>query len=209
MTFDAISHALSANGLTIRAALHEDGTTIVLLGPDEPAFWPKFAASPEYLDGAPDPLDRWSKRTLRKLAQSLDAEVVFPSDGPPYPPFFTWALASGWVEQSPVGMLVHPYAGLFVSFRGALIFDGILSLPSPPAHPCQTCIDKPCKTACPVGALRFDRYDTKTCRRYLDTDGGRSCMEQGCIARRACPISETYPRDPAQSAFHMKAFHPT
>ena len=29
------------------------GGTLLLLGPDEPAFWPLFQASPEYPDGAP------------------------------------------------------------------------------------------------------------------------------------------------------------
>ena len=39
-----------------------EGTgTLILLGPHEPRFWTAFAESPEYRDGAPDPLDRWSR----------------------------------------------------------------------------------------------------------------------------------------------------
>ena len=33
-------------------------------------------------------------------------------------------------------------------------------------------------------------------------------MDNGCRARRACPLSAGADREPAQSAHHMKAFHP-
>ena len=37
--------------------LPHDAGTLLLLGPDEPAFWPLFKASPERNDGQPDPLE--------------------------------------------------------------------------------------------------------------------------------------------------------
>ena len=188
-------------------ALHDAGATLVLLGAG-PGFWPVFTASPEHADGAPDPIDRWSRRVIGGLAPG--ARAVFPFDGPPYAPFLAWARASGAAWDSPVGMLVHDRAGLMISYRGALRFEGELPLPPRPASaPCTACA-APCTTACPVDALSAARgYDVAACHAFLDTAEGQDCLTRGCRARRACPVSESFGRDPAQSAFHMKAFHPT
>lgn len=208
MTLEALDAAARAQALAVMGALHPpEGGTLILLGPDEPAFWPVFTASPEYADGAPDPLDRWSKRVIGGLAQTLGAGAEFPSDGPPYPPFITWALDSGRCWSSPVGLLVHDRAGLFASFRGALRLAERLDRPAPPARsPCSYCLG-PCISACPVGAFAGGAYDVAVCKAHLDTAEGADCW-QGCLVRRACPVSVRYGRLPEQSVFHMKAFHP-
>ena len=91
--------------LELLGAAPDGGGSVLLLGPREPGFWPAFTASPEYADGNPDPIDRWSKRVIGALARRWQGRAVFPSDGPPYPPFIRWALASGRVWQSPAGLL--------------------------------------------------------------------------------------------------------
>lgn len=180
-----------------------DGTsTISLIGPDEPRFWPIFEASTEYLDGARDPLDRWSKRVIGKIAQDLDAEALFPFGGPPYAPFFTWATASGRFWASPIDFLVHDEAGLFVSFRGALRWTKPAQ-DSTALQPCLTC-PQPCKTACPVDAFD-DGYDVAACKAHVTSDAGLACRTGGCLARRACPVGQGV-RLSAQAAFHMEAF---
>lgn len=184
-----------------------DCQSVILLGPHEPGFWAEFSASPEYQDGGPDPLDRWSKRVIGTLAQKLGGTALFPSDGPPYPPFFRWAQQSGRSWQSPVTLLVHDTVGLWVSFRGAIVLSATVVLEEPLQMPCRGC-DKPCQTACPVNALTSDGYDLVRCHSYLDTPDGQDCMIKGCAVRRACPVSQRYGRVEAQSAFHMKSFHP-
>lgn len=202
---EALAAALPAQGLMLMGGLHEDGGTIVLIGCG-PGFWPVFTASPEYRDAAPDPVDRWSLRVLGDLARSFDATAVFPFGGPPYAPFIRWALAGGQCRSSPVGMLVHGVAGLMISFRGALVLAGEQALPVPMPAPCDGCA-APCATACPVGALRPGMpYDVAGCRAHIASPAGRDCLMQGCLARRACPVSQSFPRDPAQSALHMAAF---
>lgn len=198
------------DGLDIMGALHEDNTTLILLGPGA-GFWPIFRQSPEFSDSRPHPIDRWSRRIVTAQADSLNATAHFPFGGPPYNPFLAWALASGRAWSSPVGMLVHDTAGLMISYRGALRLDGVLDLPAPPpAPPCATCLDRPCLSACPAGALgAASGYDVAACHAWLDTPGGQDCMTAGCRARRACPVSQDFGRDPAQSALHMKAFHPS
>jgi epoxyqueuosine reductase len=171
------------------------------------AWWETVTASPEWRDGAPDPLDRWSKRVLGAIACRFGGTALFPSDGPPWPPFPRWALATGRVWQSPVRLLVHAEAGLWVAFRGALALPFEVPLP-PAARPCDACPGRPCLAACPAGALTGAGYDVPACRAYLDSPPGADCMAEGCAVRRACPVSQSHARLPAQSAYHMSRFHP-
>ena len=216
MSLSDIRATIQPHALDIFGAFHPGdadnappGTgTLILLGPQEPGFWPHFTAQPEYLDGQPNPIDRWSTRVITDLAETLNAAALFPFGGPPYQPFISWAMRSGRAWQSPAGPLVHDVAGMMVSYRGALALPARLDLPELPASPCETCTEKPCLTTCPVGALGPQGYDTQACHAYLDTAEGVDCMQQGCAARRACPLSQNYARHPDQSAFHMRAFHP-
>nr|WP_212523855.1 ferredoxin [Actibacterium sp. MT2.3-13A] len=185
----------------------EGCATLVLLGPREPGFWPHVSAQPEFGDGAPDPLDRWSARVIGALADEIGAEALFPFTGPPWRPFYDWALRAGTAWPSPVRLLVHARAGLMASWRGALALGTRLELPPPPPCPCDDCDDRPCVGACPVGALGAAGYDVPACHAFLDSDRGASCLAAGCQVRRACPVSRSYGRMPEQSAFHMAAFH--
>ncbi|SFR96934.1 ferredoxin [Yoonia litorea] len=197
-----LSSLLDPLGLRVLGELSEDQNTITLLGPDEPAFWAIFTQSTEYQDGAPDPMDRWSLRVIGDLAETLGAEPLFPFGGPPYAPFYSWAVASGRFWPSPIGFLVHDDAGLFASFRGALRWNQPVSA-GETTQPCQQC-HAPCKTACPVDAFA-DGYDVDACKAYVRSSEGRDCRINGCLARRACPVGAGK-RLAAQSAFHMEAF---
>ncbi len=212
-------HAVQADtraaGLMVMGGFHPTpdysapaGTgTLVMLGPDPAAFWPAFTASAEYGDGAPDPMDRWSARVIGAIAVAHGAQAVFPFGGPPYPPFLAWARRTGRAWDSPVGLLVHDEAGLFVSYRGALALRARLELPPPPAaSPCESCTDQPCRSACPVGALTPAGYEVPACKAHIATPEGADCMTRGCAVRRACPVSKAHGRLDAQSAFHMAAF---
>jgi len=181
--------------------------TIALLGPREPGFWPHFTASPEFADGAPDPMDRWSTRVITALAEAAGGSPLFPF-GQPARPFIGWALRSGQAFVSPASMLVHAKVGLFVSYRGAVFLPDLTAEPAPMPNPCTTCAEKPCLTACPTGAITEQGYDLPACHEFLDTDAGDSCRSKGCAVRRSCPLARNYPRIDAQSEFHMKAFHP-
>ncbi|MGR3640592.1 ferredoxin [Alterinioella nitratireducens] len=214
MTYDDIRRRAAGEGLTIFGGFHPvsadacpDGTvTMLLFAPEEPGFWPRVAATPEFQDEAPDPLDRWSTRVIGALAETAGGRALFPFGGPPYLPFIAWATRTGRAWPSPVGMLVHDRAGLMISIRGAIALPYSIDLPATGPRPCETCA-APCRSACPVDALGPDGYDVVACHAYLDTDPGRDCMELGCKARRACPLSAASERVPAQSAYHMRQFH--
>ncbi len=129
-------------------------------GAGRAGFWPHLTAQEEW--GGPDPVDRWSRRVIGRIACDLGAKALFPFGGPPYSPFQRWALRTGRAWESPVRLLVHDRQGLLVSFRGALALKERLEL-APAAKPCDSCADKPCLAACPVGALSAGGYDVPAC----------------------------------------------
>lgn len=182
--------------------------TLVLLGWIGGGDWPVFAGSPEARDGAPHPLDRWSRRVVDGLAQALGAAALYPFSGPPWLPFQRWAQRADRVFISPLGILIHPDWGLWHSYRGALAFRERLDLEPTAvrAHPCESCAAKPCLARCPVSAFSIDGYDAGSCRRHLSGSAGTACMESGCLAREACPVGATHRYAPSQAAFHMRAF---
>ena len=218
-----ISHLearLGADGLRLRGGFHPEGAdrvppmpsggevaTLFLIGAVGPSLWPSFTASPEAASGDA-PLDRWSRHVIDSIAAELGGVALYPFGGLPYLPFVAWAKRAEPVAESPIGMLIHPDHGLWHAYRGALGFAERLPLP-PQQHrprPCDACVDRPCLSACPVGAFDGQRYAVDRCLDHLATEAGADCMEEGCRARRACPVGVAERYAPAQAAFHMRAF---
>ncbi len=213
MTLEGIEDRLAPHRLTILGAFHPDpgeeprgAGTLALVGPAEPGFWAHVTAQPEWADGRPDPLDRWSRRVVGRIACDLGGKALFPFTGPPWHPFQSWALRTGRCWESPVRLLVHDRQGLMVSFRAALALPPRLDLPPTGPRPCETCVGQPCRDACPPAALTTAGYDVPACRAFLDTAAGADCAGAGCRVRRACPLSARYGRLPEQSAYHMSTF---
>ena len=210
---DQIAAIAGAHHLAVMGGFHpgpDDGTpagtrTLVLLGAQEPGHWAHLTAQPEWQDGKPDPVDRWSRRVIGGMACDLGAKALFPFGGPPWQPFQRWAMATGRAWQSPVRLLVHDVAGLMVAYRGALALKDHVALPATGPKPCDSCA-QPCLTACPAGALTGAGYDVPACHGWLDSKG-QDCLSAGCLVRRACPLSQSYGRVSEQSAYHMRQFH--
>ncbi len=212
--YSQIDAAAQAVGLSVYGALHPQrgpvtGGTLVLFGTDA-EFWAHVTQSDEWHDGAADPVDRWSRRVVDALASGFHATAYYPFGGPPHTPFVDWALASGRAFTSPSQFLVHDKVGLMISYRGALHFADEIDIPRPPldCSPCLSCTTFACIKTCPVQAMVDDApYQVAACHKHLETNEGRICLDQGCLARRACPVSQGAQRDPSQSAHHMRYFH--
>jgi len=186
---------------------------LLMIGNGGASLWPVFSGSDEYLDGRPDPLDRWSRRIGTEVAAQLGARAIFPFDGPPYPPFISWSLLSGSVVTSPLAMLIHKRFGLWHAYRFALALpvQGIVRTEkSEYISPCLDCVDQPCLQACPVDAFGDSfgdgEYRVRDCVDYLKVDPQTACRLQGCGARRACPEARAFTYLPQQAQFHMQAF---
>jgi len=212
-----VSEALEPHGIRARGVVNfssgegpllADGLqarSVVLLGNVGGSIWPAFARWRETYDG-PDPLDSWSKSLIWPLAQVVGATAYFPSD-PPWQPFQQWAMRAEGLKPSPLGILIHPQYGLWHGYRGALGFPFVIETERVRvAHPCDDCRDKPCLTACPVGAISLSSFEVSTCRSHLESGIGQvGCMRSGCLARNACPVGASHRYGPEQLRFHMQA----
>jgi len=233
-TYEQLQQRIESAGLAARGGFHVepadglgDARTLIMIGFTRIQHWETFAHSPEYTDGRPHPLDRWSMRTIDLLAEQIGGRALYPSDGPPFWPFQRWARRALALHVSPLGVLLDPEFGLWHSYRGALALpiDVALPTPTPWPHPCESCESKPCLHTCPVGAVQAGAYDVDSCRAQVRSTptgaerresreapaarrGATGCRTVGCLARRACPIGSANAYLPAQASFHMRAFAP-
>jgi hypothetical protein len=219
---ETIRAALQPHGLFLRGAVtFEEGEaapqlsdgglarSVVLIGNVGSSLWPAFSRwredRPE--GGGPDPLDTWSKQVIRPIATMADATAWFPSD-PPWQPFQQWAMRAEVLKISPLGILIHPVYGLWHGYRGALGFAEPIKegVPAAALHSCDRCLDKPCLTTCPAGAVHPSAFHVLACRAHLRSPQGKGgCMLRGCLARAACPVGAEYRYEDAQLRFHMAA----
>lgn len=216
--YDAISDDLAESGLLARGgflAREEDHApnlrdgrrtrVVVMVGNAGSAMWEAFRRDAPL---GPDPLDRWSRAVLERVAARHDADIVMPSDGPPFAPFQQWAMRAEPVFPSPLGLLIDPRWGLWHGYRGALLFARNLEVPKRETRvsPCEDCSERPCLSACPVNAFHPDVYRVQDCADHLKSMAGKECMETGCQARHACPVGQAAYPGAEQAEFHMRAF---
>ena len=177
-----------------------DTRFVILIGNAGPDMFRRFAREGR------GSLDDWTRAVIEPLAADLDARALFPFDVP-HQPFLSWARRGGAGHVSPLGLNIHPTYGLWHAYRAALLFPVEFDLPrvSAGAHPCETCVAKPCLSACPVSAFDGKNYDVDACGVHINA-GANACMDGGCLARRACPIGIQYQYAKPQAQFHMQAF---
>jgi hypothetical protein len=182
------------------------GRSLVLVGNAGPALYDAFFGAG--LAPGDNPLDDWTRRVIAPIAGRFGARPAFPSDGPPWLPFQRWAMRAEGVKPSPLGVLIHPEFGLWHAYRAALIFDRVLDLPAPPvpAHPCDSCVGRPCLSSCPAGAVTAQGYAVDNCAPHVASRDGKACRSIGCLARRACPVGADHLYPDRAMAFHMAAF---
>ena len=215
-----IDAAAARVGLIVRGGFHpsRDGAvpplaggrpthTLFLLGNSGPDLW-ESAGERLTADRSADPLDSWTEAIVGEIAEAYGAEPLFPFSGKPYLPFLRWAQRAETVAPSAIGILIHPRYGLWHAYRAALAFADRLKLPphAAAAHPCDSCVEKPCLSTCPVDAFSIDGYDVDACSAHIGSAVGRTCFETGCLARHACPVGRDYAYAPDQAGFHMAAF---
>jgi len=208
-------HGLFVRGVTRLSAaeietwgLDGDRAELALVGNIGSSYWPQFSQSPEFGDGAAHPLDRWSRRIATAVAQALALRPLYPFEGPPYFPFQQWARRAEALEQSPIGLMMHPEFGLWHSYRFALLGSGLglEASPATAASPCLACAGQPCLHTCPVDAFGPAGYAVDACAAYLRNTPQAECHRRGCLARHACPVAPELRYVDAQGSFHLRAF---
>ena len=179
---------------------HQPGS-IALVGNVGSPMWPHFDAARQETPELT--LDQWTEGVIGGIASDFNLDAVYPFKGPPYYPFIQWSKRTGRLYSSPIGLTIHPDYGLWVAFRAALLFDHPLDDEHEEAsHPCESCQDRPCLSACPVDAFGKEDYNFNACLGHLTTPGN-ACREGGCLARIACPIGRHHRYQRPHANFHM------
>src|SRR5262249_28689705 len=114
-TLQAIEKVIEGDGLRLRGGFHtEPGdavpmlstgkscASLVMIGNVGGSLWSAFSGSPEYGDGKPHALDRWTRRVIDRVAAEVGAEPLYPFGGPPWHPFQRWAQRAEPVTPSPI-----------------------------------------------------------------------------------------------------------
>jgi hypothetical protein len=223
-----LTHALASHGLRLRGGWiptaadalpslpgGHAAAVVWMVGVVGSDFWPHFQASAFYQDGLPDPLDRWNAHIGNAMAAEQGGRALFPFEGPPYYPFQQWADRSEPTTPSPMMLRMHPQYGLWHAYRFALALPVLhahdaaglqAARPAQASDVCARCSGQPCLQACPVGAYTGTGFALDACSAHLHANTTGSCMQQGCLARRACPEGNAHRYTSEHAAFHMQAF---
>ena len=200
-----LEKVLAPLGMLVLGNVETEEGMVTLIGNAGSDMWHVFANARGSRNAL---LDDWTKAVLNPIAKQFGLEVRYPYDKP-YPPMLTWAYQAGVGKPSPLGLMIHPTYGLWHAYRAAFIGPVARFDFSEQPHPCDSCADRPCLTACPVTAFTADGYDVETCRTHIARVDEANCMAKACNARRACPVGAAYRYQTEHAQFHMKAFVPT
>lgn len=150
-----------------------------------------------------DPLDDASVRLARDFMARLgepDYQVLYPTD------HFSLDLLEvgrqlGWQGNSRMSIGIHPEYGTWFAYRVVIAADTDFEVTRlTPEQPCDSCEDKPCITACPVGAVTEQHFDLDVCAGER-TRVGSNCSDQ-CLARLACPVGASHQYEKDQLNYH-------
>ena len=154
------------------------------------------------LDGQ-DPIDSFSLKHINAFMGRIDVadyEILYPGAG-------LDLLAIGeklrWYDVSPMGIGIHAEFGTWFAFRAVVAANTGFAESSQVkvASPCESCMDKPCVSSCPVGAVRRDApFQLQTCIEERTREGS-ACQYQ-CLARLACPVGSQHQYAADQLRYH-------
>ena len=109
------------------------------------------------------------------------------------------AYRAGMGSISPVGLLIHPKFGLWLSFRAAILCTQKLPSPNTAPDVCKDCVQKPCIPSCPAGAVRVEGWSVQRCAQFHEDS--QLCHGK-CHARLSCPVGSDFRHSTLQHEYH-------
>ena len=170
----------------------EDYASLLLIGHGGNRMW---GALNEHGMAEANPVDEYSAacavRFVREALDDCPYRILYPEDIPI--PLQQLGFLAGWHHASPLGIGVSGCWGPWFGYRVALLVQPelpiITDLPtqSPSQSPCEQCVNKPCISVCPAGALSaHGPPDVGACVDHRL--GLNSACTLQCLARLACPV---------------------
>ena len=199
----ALPEAIAAPILTSGVPL-ADYRRLVLVGHGGRRLW---AALQKWGLQMADPVDQYSAQITRQFIRDyLGAPPIcwlYP-DAPYLVPLQQLGALAGWSYPSPLGQGIHPEFGVWFAYRAAFLTTADLPLRVEPKQtsPCETCAEKPCITACPVGAVCLHNFGVDDCARYRLCE--QSPCADRCLARLACPLFPEHRYMLSQIQYHYQ-----
>lgn len=192
------------------------GRSAVLIGSGGRDFFERFVAETSGGDGAPNPLDRFTRRTVTEVVGAVMASapsgvayrVLFPfvgeSPGTPVIPFQRLGRAAGLGGPGPLALQIHPEFGPWWAYRALLLLDQELPPTDPVGDGCAGC-DAPCVAACPAHAVQTTGFVLDACH---DRRLAAAACRESCAARIRCVRGPQHRYSESQLAFFMRASMP-
>jgi hypothetical protein len=152
-----------------------------------------------------DPVDAYSialtRQFIRDYLDDAQSHWLYP-DTDYIVPLQQLGEAAGWSYPSPLGSGISPVYGVWFAYRAAFLTNADLPLlqDDPAASPCSTCVEKPCITTCPVGAVRADDFGITECVSFR-LQPASPCADR-CLARLACPFFPQHRYSLEQIQYH-------
>lgn len=151
------------------------------------------------------PIDAFSIETVKQYfadaCSGANVEILYPHSSRIVPLQQLGTLA-GWHNTSPFRIGINAEWGTWFAYRAVVLADTEFE-PTPrmdAPSPCDSCVDKPCITACPADALSGNDGSLQPCIDYrLKRDS--QCKDR-CFSRLACPVAAGHRYSMEQLNYH-------
>ena len=179
---------------------------LVLIGNGGGSIWHALQAA--QIDD-PDPMDTFSQQVVNQFIEEyLDnapSQILYP--GSTNVSLIRLGSLAGWSHPSPLGLGINSKYGLWFAYRALFVTTAdipptaLVSDEVTPASPCESCVDKPCISACPAGAVNSaEPFNIASC--YGHRLAARSSCADRCLSRLACPIGAEHRYPLPQIQYH-------
>jgi len=166
---------------------------LILLGHGGKRLWACVQAA-----GMPGehPIDDYVIQTVAQVFADENYRIVYPGDAPVG--LQQLGTLAGWHHPSPFMVGIDGEWGSWFAYRAAILADTdfLPFLRVDRSHPCPTCSERPCISACPAAALSNGGFALDKCIAYRQQDG--SACQFTCLARSACPVGSEHRYSEAQ-----------
>lgn len=178
--------------------VNDNEYTLCLLASGGKELWSHL---PLPLKAADHPIDNYSIGEILKF--DPEAVILFPHNDLTIPlqklgRFFNLSRASL------LGLDINNEFGVWFAFRGVFLTKKTIEKNIYPEFisPCESCVDKPCISACPAGAVSETQgLGIKACAQYR-LSLNNNCADK-CISRMSCPYKAHHQYDLEQIRYHM------